>query len=102
MENLYDLVQEVESRVEEIISSFDKVKPEELDLDNRSAWRLYVNHDYIACRNSDRRTLDYYGGFEYVDSSYVLVLGNYTFYSRYDERVDGHIDTYTYGKEEAA
>lgn len=101
MQNINDLMEEVEMRVDEIIDHYAEVLPEDLGLDRRSAYRLYINDDYIACRNSDRRVLDYYGGFEYVDSGCVFTLGNYTFYSRDDERVNDHLETYK-EKEEAA
>jgi hypothetical protein len=101
MQNIDDLREEIESRVEEIIDFYQEVKPEELGLDNRAAYRLYVNENYIACRNSSRRTLDYYGGFEYVDADSVFTLGNFTFYSRDDSRVEDHLETY-FTKEEAA
>ena len=94
MQNINDLREEIESRVEEIIDFYTEVQPEDLGLDRRAAYRLYVNEDYIAVQNRDRRTLDYYGGFEYVDSESVFTLGNYTFYSRDDERVNDHLETY--------
>lgn len=100
MQNINDLKEEIESRVEEIIDFYTEVQPEELGLDRRSAYRLYVNEDYIAVQNNERRTLDYYGGFEYVDSESVFTLGNYTFYSRDDDRVNEHLETY-FEKEDA-
>ena len=100
MQNINDLREEIESRVEDIIDFYTEVLPEDLGLDRRAAYRLYVNEDYIAIANRDRRILDYYGGFEYVDSESVFTLGNYTFYSRDDERVNDHLETYF--KKEAA
>ncbi len=94
MQNIDDLRDEIDSRVEEIIDSYQEAIPEDLGLDRRSAYRLYVNEDYIAVSSGDRRTLDYYGGFEYVDSDCVFTLGNYTFYGRNDSRVEGHLNTF--------
>ena len=94
MMSVHDLVVEVEEKVEGIILSFTEVRPEELGLDTRCAYKLYINEDYIACRDSDKRNLNYYGGFEYVDSRCVFSLGNFHFYSIEDSRVSGHLDTF--------
>lgn len=94
MQNIDDLRCEINSRVEEFIDTLNAVLPEDLGLDRRSAYRLYVNKDYIAVSNRERRTLDYYGGFEYVDKESVFTLGDYTFYSRLDVRVESHLDEY--------
>ena len=71
MSYLYDklnsLQWEINQKVEAIIDEMREVKPEELDLDQRSAYRLYVDEEYIAVtKGSDLRTLRYYGGVEYV------------------------------------
>lgn len=94
MKTIDDLRYEVDQEVEQIVSTYTQVKPEQLGLDSRSASYLYVNSDYIVCANRHQRTLDYYGGFEYVDREFVFSMGDYTFYSREDSRVDDHLDTY--------
>lgn len=94
MKSIDDLRFEIEQEVDQIVSTYTQVTPEQLGLDNRSASFLYVNSDYIACRGNSRRTLDYYGGFEYVDSGCVFELGDYVFYSREDSRVEDHLETY--------
>jgi hypothetical protein len=81
--------------VEQLIDDeFRSVKPTEVGLDSRVAYEVFINEDNIAIRKSDRRTLDYYGGFEYVDEEHVTVLGDYVFYSSDDERVQGHLDEF--------
>lgn len=94
MQNIDNLREEIESQVEDIIDFYTEVLPEDLGLDRRAAYRLFVNEDYIAVANRDRRTIDYYGGFEYVDPDNVFTLGNYTFYGRNDSRVEDHLETY--------
>lgn len=63
----------------------------DLGLDKRSSagQSLFVNVDeqYIACELSQVKTLEYYGGFEYVDSS--VVLGSYKIYQAGEE--DCHV-----------
>jgi hypothetical protein len=81
--------------VEQLIDDeFRSVKPTEVGLDSRAASEVFINEDNIAIRKSNRRSLDYYGGFEYVDEEHVTVLGDYIFYSSDDERVQGHLDEF--------
>ena len=87
--------------VEQLIDDeFRLVKPSEVGLDSRAAYEIFINEDNIAIRKSNRRSLDYYGGFEYVDEEHVTVLGNYVFYSSDDERVQEHLDEFFMQKEE--
>ena len=95
MSKLYELMNEINDKVDQLIDDeFRSVKPEEVGLDTRSAYQLFLNEDFIAIRKSNRRSLDYYGGFEYVDEENVTVLGDYVFYSADDERVQDHLDEF--------
>lgn len=95
MSVLYELMNEINNKVDALIDEeFRPVKPEEVGLDTRSAYQLFINEDFIAVRKSGKRTLDYYGGFEYVDEENVTVLGDYVFYSADDERVQDHLDEF--------
>ena len=93
--DIYNIKQVLNEMVDQLIDDeFRVVKPVEVGLDNRSAYQLFINEDHIAVRKSDRRGLDYYGGFEYVDEEHVTVLGDYIFYSSDDERVQDHLDEF--------
>jgi hypothetical protein len=95
MSAVYELMNEISRKVEHLIDEdFRCVKPEAVGLDSRSAYELYINEDFIAVSVGGRRTLDYYGGFEYVDEENVTVLGGYVFYSADDERVQDHLDEF--------
>ena len=101
MSDLYTIVNVMNDMVEQFIDDkFQIVKPKEVGLDTRSSYQLFINEDYIAIRKSDRRSLDYYGGFEYVDEEHVTVLGDYIFYSADDERVQGHLDEFFHQEKE--
>jgi hypothetical protein len=92
---IYELLSEINSKVESLIDKeFRQVTPVEVGLDTRAAYRLFINEDYIAVSKGNRRSLDYYGGFEYVDEEHVNVLGDYVFYSADDERVQDHLDEF--------
>jgi hypothetical protein len=99
MSYLYDklnsLQWEINKKVEAIIDEeFREVTPKEIGLDPRAGYHLFINEDYIAIRKDSRRSLDYYGGFEYVDEENVTVLGDFVFYSSDDERVQDHLDEF--------
>ena len=95
MSALSNLIHEINEKIEDLINEeFREVKPKDVGLDVRSGYCLFINEDYIAVRKCDRRPLDYYGGFEYVDEEHVTVLGDYVFYSSDDERVQGHLDEF--------
>jgi len=101
MSDLYTIVNVMNDMVEQFIDDkFQMVKPKEVGLDTRSSYQLFINEDYIAIRKSDLRSLDYYGGFEYVDEEHVTVLGDYIFYSADDERVQGHLDEFFHQEKE--
>ena len=95
MSMLYKLMNEINAKVEELIDEeFREVTPKEIGLDPRAGYNLFINEDYIAVSKGNRRTLDYYGGFEYVDEEHVTVLGDMVFYSADDERVQDHLDEF--------
>ena len=95
MSALRELLSEMNSKVEGLIDEeFREVTPKEVGLDSRAGYRLFINEDYIAVSRGNRRTLDYYGGFEYVDEEHVTVLGDMVFYSSEDERVQGHLNEF--------
>lgn len=93
--NILELIDDLYEKAGEVISDMDQIKPEECGLDNRAGYRLYISPDAIAVSKSGDRSLQYYGGFEYVDDEYRQPLGEYVFYLREDDgdgRVGGHID----------
>ena len=95
MADLYTIKNLMNEMVEQLIDDeFRSVKPTEVGLDSRAAYEVFINEDNIAIRKSNRRSLDYYGGFEYVDEENVTVLGDYVFYSADDERVQDHLDEF--------
>ena len=95
MSMLNELISEINSKVEGLINEeFREVTPKEIGLDPRAGYRLFINEDFIAVSRGNRRTLDYYGGFEYVDEEHVTVLGDMVFYSADDERVQDHLDEF--------
>lgn len=87
--NTFEFLDSIDNRITEHVAKFQEVTAEDLNLDRRSAYRLYVDADHscIAVSKRDDRTLQYYGGFEYVDKDYRQEMGNWVFYFAEDDRV---------------
>lgn len=92
--NIWEMVDEMnEIATATVRETMEACRAEDLGLDPRAGYHLFVNRDCVAMRGRTA-SLDYYGGFEYVDSEYVQVVGDWKFYFCDDERVQDHIDAY--------
>lgn len=89
---LVDFLDEVNDALKTLLQGFDRVRAEEIGLDERSSYGpLWINEDYIIATEASARQLNYYGGFEYVEKDCVQRVGDYVLYSREDSRVNDHI-----------
>jgi len=87
-EMLYDMLERFNTEVKQYIDENMTVcTAESMGLDKRAGYHLYVSEDGIAVHERSRRSLEYYGGFEYVDRECVQTMGNYTFYLVDDDQV---------------
>lgn len=94
----YEMIAEVEGKVAEFIDTATRINPEICGLDRRAGFNIFITEDVIACRRSDDKSLQYYGGFEYVQDEFRSVLGDYVFYDGQDERVQEHIQKWIESK----
>lgn len=84
------------------VGQMSEVQARELGLDPRAFWGYaYVDETAIVVNKEQARTLDYYGGFEYVDKDYRREVGDYVFYLAEDDRVREHIERFLMADEEA-
>ena len=95
---IYGLQHSIEQTVEQFLKDSNAVLIgahglEELGLDFRCG-RIYVSvdGDFVAACNS--RSIEYYGGWEYIDSEFKFDAGDYRFYDREADRVDAVIQYY--------
>lgn len=88
------LKREANQLAEEYISDMNDVNPEDLGLDRRAGYNMWVADDMIACDSASIGVLDYYGGFEYIEREFRFQLGDYYFFSAYSDRVQDCIDYY--------
>jgi len=54
---------------------------------------LMYSKNMIVVPSNNRGSLDYYGGFEYVDKECITQVGDYVIYSSDDDRVNELIDS---------
>jgi hypothetical protein len=95
---MYKLVETIENAVEAYIKQSDVVEIgalglEELGLDFRCGRILIsVNEEFVAACNPS--SIEYYGGWEYIDAEYKLDAGGYRFYDSEASRVSSVINSY--------
>ena len=87
--NTFDFLDSIDDRITAHVAKFQEFTGEDLGLDSRAAYRVYVDADHtcIAVDKRNDRTLQYYGGFEYVDKDFRREMGNWVFYSAEDHLV---------------
>jgi hypothetical protein len=88
---LYTAQKRLEDIAEELIEDAELLPAEKFGLDERCG-NLYMGEDFIAVNIPRDRTLQYYGGFEYVDTDCRMVIGDYVFYSSDADRVQDAMD----------
>ncbi len=90
----YSFLEEIAAQVQHFIENeATEVHPEDLGLDKRAGWKLFITSDTIITpRGGDDRSLQYYGGFEYVDKDCRKETGDYVFYFNEDSRVRDHLE----------
>ena len=87
-----DFISEVNHSLDKLVQRMDQVNAQDIGLDQRSSCGpLYINSEWIVATSASAGLLNYYGGFEYVDSHCVLSMGDYVLYSAEHSRVKRHI-----------
>jgi len=93
---MWELEQQVEELVNEYIEESEAVcvNARDIGLDSR-AGVVYVSvaDDFVAVSGGGR-SLNYYGGFEYIDLDQIITIGHMTFYSGEASRVRDCIEYY--------
>lgn len=95
---IYGLQHSIEQTVEQFLKDSNAVEIgahglDDLGLDFRCG-RIYVSVDGDFVAVSNTRSIEYYGGWEYIDSEFKFDAGDYRFYDREADRVDAVIRYY--------
>ena len=95
---IYGLQHSIEQTVEQFLKDSNAVEIgahglDDLGLDFRCGL-IYISleGDFVAASNT--RSIEYYGGWEYIDSEFKFDAGDYRFYDREANRVDAVIQYY--------
>ena len=92
---MWELEQQVENLVMRFLEESEAVhvNAAQVGLDHRcGSVHVSVSEDFIAVNST--YSIEYYGGFEYIDSDYKSTIGHMTFYSGEHSRVRDAIDYY--------
>lgn len=87
MAYLYEMNERLNEIADELIQDAELLPAYKFGLDERCG-KLYMGKDFIAVPVGRDRTLQYYGGFEYVYPGSRHVIGDFVFYHQDDYRVD--------------
>ena len=92
---MWELQEKIEQMVDQYFedSGAQRVSAEAVGLDHRVGYVFISTEEgWIASRNT--RSLEYYGGFEYIGEEYRVTVGEITFYSSDHSRVADAIEYY--------
>ena len=92
---MWELQEQIEQMVDQYFedSGAQRVSAEAVGLDHRAGYVFISTEEgWIASRNT--RSLEYYGGFEYIGEEYRVTVGEITFYSSDHSRVADAIEYY--------
>lgn len=90
-------IEDLRSVVADLVATFIENKTKiarnkDLGLDTRAGYALRVAEDGVVCPKSSDGSLQYYGGFEYIDKEDRCEIGEYVFYLSSDSRVSDCLD----------
>ena len=90
--DLQEAIDQVENIGDDVVSHMYQIKGDQCGLDVRAGYRLYINNEAIGVDKGSRGSLEYYGGFEYVQADDKVEIGDYVFYLIDSDRVRDHIE----------
>jgi hypothetical protein len=94
---MWELQEKIAQMVDQYFedSSAVRVSAEEIGLDSRAGYVFVsVEEGWIAVNSAYKRSLDYYGGFEYVDYNHREEILDFTFFASGCSRVDDALEHY--------
>lgn len=95
MTTIADIIYDVEHQLDNLVQDLPRVTANKIGLDIR-AGRVWIDLDsqLIIVGDDSVRTLEYYGGFEYVDDACTVTIGRYKIYNAESSRVEGCLQQY--------
>jgi len=94
---MWELQEQIAQLVDQYFedSSAVRVSAEQIGLDSRAGYVFVsVEEGWIAVNSAYKSSLDYYGGFEYVDYNHREEILDFTFFASGCSRVDDALECY--------
>jgi len=85
--SILDVVDEVSYGIERFVAGMERVSADKLGLDIRCG-RVYIDRGERVIVSDNARSLEYYGGFEYIDKECKTQIGDYTIYQGHNRVED--------------
>jgi len=93
--SINDIIEQAREDVESVMDSLPRVRADEIGLDSRAGYvHVDVDNGQIIARRSYISSLEYYGGFEYVNNDCKISFGDVKIYTSNDDRVAEALDYY--------
>ena len=87
-ESTLNVLDEINNLVDRQVQGMERVSASSLGLDDRCG-RVYIDRDDRVIVVEGSRSIDYYGGFEYIkEGEGRVTVGDYTFYMECDRVED--------------
>lgn len=83
MNDIYEIIEQASDLIRAMIedeNQFKEVTAAEIGLDPRAGYKLFISPGALVVNVRNASSLDYYGGFEYVDKEYVKIVGEWKIY----------------------
>ena len=92
---MWELQEQIEQVVDQYFedASAQRVSAESVGLDARAGY-VFISTEEGWIASSNARSLEYYGGFEYIGIEYRITVGEITFYSNDHDRVADALEYY--------
>lgn len=94
--SILDVIDELNYKLECAINDLPKVRADKIGLDSRAgAVYVDVDNDLIITGHHNVRSLEYYGGFEYIDDEATMSVGEFKIYGiEQNDRVEDALEFY--------
>lgn len=92
MKTFFDIMDDADDQIRLMIQGWKMVQPEDIGLDRRTGYRFWISDEGLITTKDSDRTLQYYGGFEYIKSEYRCEMGDWVMYSSGSGRVQDCLD----------
>ena len=93
--NTFSFLNEMNDKIAMYVNKMRKVNATQLGLDARAGSALFVDDHCIVVHVCSNRNLRYYGGFEYIDERFCMQAGDYVFYFKESEELNGDDEDYS-------